>query len=266
MSFKIFLKKYSKIKRKASKRNNIFLFILKISPVLVIIIALSFSVFAFLSYIAGAPVFIIKDVNVIGAPDIKENIVSYFLGRHQARVSLKTSAAIIRGENPQVKYVDIKRILPDKIIVEVYKKRPVALISISGKTYPVNDSGFVLKQISKDAAKFLPQLTGIEMDNVSIIQNEIVDSKRLRRALSILRNIASHNFLGNHTITGIKIRDFKNPVAFVDGTVPLYFGLNNINNETSMVLKEIFSKIEDIKNIEYVDLRSRNVFVKRKTL
>lgn len=136
--------------------------------VLLVVTALLGSVFIFIcSFVLSSPYFTIKEIAVRGVRELTEREVLDL-----AKVRPHTNIMGINKEvivervvaNPWVKNVYIGRELPDRLVLHVQERQPVALVKEAGVFYLIDCDGHIFKKLSHGDDVDLPVITGMKIN------------------------------------------------------------------------------------------------------
>ena len=137
---------------------------------LVLLAAAAFlsSVFIFVcSSVLSSPYFAIKEVSVRGVRELTEKEVLEL-----AKVEPQTNIMGINKEviaprvavNPWVKTIYIGRELPDRLVLDIRERKPVALVKENGIFYLIDGEGHIFKKLSHGDDVDLPVITGVKIN------------------------------------------------------------------------------------------------------
>lgn len=130
--------------------------------------ALLSSVFIFVcSSVLSSPYFAIKEVAVRGVRELTEKEVLEL-----AKVKPQTNIMGINKEviasrvavNPWVKTIYIGRELPDRLVLDIRERKPVALVKENGVFYLIDGEGHIFKKLSHGDDVDLPVITGVKIN------------------------------------------------------------------------------------------------------
>jgi cell division protein FtsQ len=153
--------------------------------------------------IISRPYFEIKEISVRGLKELteKEVLASAEIKPAQNLLAINTDAVIRRvTANQWVKNVYVGRELPNKLVLEVQERSPLALVKQGGDFYLMDGEGYVFKKLSKGDEVDLPILTGNVQDKTK--------SAFFLSTLNLLKTISGsgrYAYLG--TISEIHIDD-----------------------------------------------------------
>lgn len=126
--------------------------------------------------------FTLKDATVKGAARVSEGEVLKLSGITDTTNILTVDAhRIVTGikTNPWVRDVRMGRELPNRLVIEIEERRPVALISHEQNIYLLDEEGIIFKNLDHGDRVDLPVMTGFSEDG-------ILDEKLLRGAMDLL--------------------------------------------------------------------------------
>ena len=117
----------------------------------------------FTTVLISRPYFEIKEISVRGLKELTEKdvLASAEIKPAQNLLAVNTDAVIRRvSANQWVKNVYIGRELPNKLVLEVQERSPLALVKQASDFYLMDGEGFVFKKMGKSDEVDLPILTG----------------------------------------------------------------------------------------------------------
>lgn len=138
------------------------------------------------NYLTTSEIFAIHDVEFKGMSRVDtseiEELLTDLAEQNILLVSLDLYEERIKM-NPRVERVEMKRVLPDKVVCDVTERGPVALIFVD-EFLEVDRHGMVMAADEYTAILDLPIITGLSKDNIEI--GKINDDMRLQGALRAL--------------------------------------------------------------------------------
>lgn len=244
--------------KRKTKKGQALKILLKVLKWLIIIGV----IIAFIIFFLTSPVFNVKQIEVNGNDKISdEDIIT--LSEIETGVNIyKYSKSNIKEKVKQNSYiadVQVFRILPDKIEIEVQERKATFLLEMENTFAYINNQGYVL-ELNKENI-YLPIITGFSTSVDNIIagkQLEEDDLKKLQVVLNIM-DIATSNQIAE-LITKIDISDANNYTLVLDTESKIaYLGTSSDMNMKILYLKgllqrekgiagEIFLKDEYIKS------------------
>ena len=137
----------------------------------------------------------IKEVSVRGVKELTEKDIlamAEILPRANI-LSVSTDAVARRiSANPWVKNIYVGRELPDRLVLDVRERTPIALVKQTGNFYLMDGEGFVFKKLSKGDEVDLAIVTGVNI-------HAKAQSALLAEALKLLERLSAsdqHALLG----------------------------------------------------------------------
>lgn len=176
------------------------------------------------SVLLSADYLAIKEVSVRGTKELTEqDILTLAKIKPQVNIlSVNTEAVAKRiSANPWVKQIYVGRELPDRLVLDVRERTPIALVKQGGAFYLMDAGGFVFKKLSKGDEVDLAIVTGVNMQAQS-------QSVLLADALKLLETLSSadhHAFLG--TVSEIHIDEMFGLSILTDKGLHLKLGRDN---------------------------------------
>lgn len=192
------------------------------------------------SYLLSMPYFEIKEVSVCGLKELTEKDILTLaaIPPRQNLLAANTDALVRRiSANPWVKNIYAGRELPDRLVLEVRERNPVAMIRQAGDFYLMDNEGFIFKKLGKGDEVDLPILTGIN-------GMEKEKSKLLLSSLNLLKTISAsgrYNFLG--AISEVSVDDIFGLALLTDTGLYLKLGKDDYENK----LKQLNAVMEDME-------------------
>lgn len=120
------------------------------------------------SVLISVPYFEIKEISVRGLKELTEKdvLASAEIRPAQNLLAINTDAVIRRvAANQWVKNVYVGRELPNKLVLEVQERNPLALVKQGSDFYLMDGEGFVFKKLGKSDQVDLPVLTGFNVQD-----------------------------------------------------------------------------------------------------
>lgn len=179
------------------------------------------------------------------------------------------------SKHPEIKKVFVSKNPPNELVIEVYEKRPLAIVNVGNQLNLVDEEYELFPFKNFEKLYDLPVITGIKQFS----QQQIEDKSYLndlKTAVFITMNAFKKSKFLYNQISEINVSDTGRIVLFTnDKSVPVYFPRSEKNNISDpfyqkeitgklVVLKNFFGKsYESLKDkkIEYVDLRFDNQII-----
>ena len=250
-------------------RHSLKLFLLFLLIVAVIPLALK-GLFAFLH---TNPAFKIVELEVSGAcpldPSLKMIRKVYPLGldnrikesiqdKNIFKIDLKELSRRIIAQHPEILEAEVRRLLPNKIIINLKRRIPFARIESARYPYKiffVDKEGFVLTDIEPTSFNELPLIVGINTKLARIREGKQSESVQLTKALSLLKEIATRKAAADYEIAKIDVTSYKNISFFIDEGIEVRIGAGDFERRL-ILLERTFSKLKaNGYQPKYIDLR-----------
>lgn len=235
------MKKMTKIERQEKSKKIKF-------NILLLITILSVMVFI----IFKSDLFIINDIEVVGNSKLlKEDIVEYSaLPKGENIFRIKTRISRERIEQlPYIKEVEVKRKLPNTIIIDVVERKEIALIKTISTYQVIDIEGYILQQVESEDEN-LPTLLGLNIDNPQLGAN-LFEDMEIPNLQSFLEEAHRLYILNLIKDMDLQILDDIN-ITLNDG-IDIAFGtLDNVEYRLRLlneILKDIEKKGIKIKKI-----------------
>jgi len=216
------------------------------------------------NYLLSAPYFEIKEISVRGVKELTEKDI-LAMAKIQPRSNiLAVSTDVVAGRiavNPWVKHIYVGRELPDRLVLDVRERTPIALLKQAGNFYLMDGEGVVFKKLSKGDDVDLAIVTGVD------IQAK-VQSALLAEALKLLETLSTsdqHALLG--TVSEMHVDEVFGLSVLTDKGLHLKLGRENFTgklHQLQIVLSDL--EMRGMKNGHlFVDLADvSKVTVQRK--
>ena len=184
--------KINRMRRRLVKGSGEYLGVLGL---LISIAALSSLFIYAYSYFLSAPYFEIKETSVRGLKELTEKDVLTLVKIKPGQNILAVNVDVLSRRvavNPWIKNVYVGREFPNRIVVDVRERNPIALVKQAGDFYLMDSEGIIFKKMSQGDEVDLAIITGINVQDKT-------KSKLLSDTLSLLKVFSGSNlysFLG----------------------------------------------------------------------
>ena len=190
-------------------------------------------------YLLSTPYFEIKEISVRGLKELTEQdvLTQAAMTPRQNLLSVNVDALAGRiSANPWVKNIHVGRELPNRIVLAIKERNPVALVKQSNGLYLMDNEGNVFKKLDKNDEVDLPILTGVDV-------KEKEKSRLLLSTLNLLQTMSASNrysYLG--TIAEVNVKDVVGVSLLTDTGLYLKLGTDNYEkklNTLSVVMADL---------------------------
>jgi len=226
----VILKKSYKAKRFRLRRRftGVFGDFFRAICLLFSITALSCSFIYVYSYLLSSPYFEIKETSVRGLKELTEKDILTLAQIKPAQNLLAVNTGAITSkvsENPWVRNIYVGRELPNRLVLELQERNPVALLKKADNFYLVDTEGTVFKKLSKNDEVDLPILTGFDQDSKTKF-------RQFSRALILLKTLSNsrqYSYLGS--IAEVSMDEIYGLSVITDKGFYLKLGLEGFENK-----------------------------------
>lgn len=138
-------------------------------------------------HLLGDPYFRVREVVVEGGRKIpKETLLSLTVVEGMPNLfSVELKEVVRRLEShPWIERVQVKKVFPNKILIQIEEKKPMAIIQL-GELYYIDTKGEIFSPVGERDEYNYPYLTGLTRQ---VLEKDPVEAKRLiNKALELLR-------------------------------------------------------------------------------
>ena len=220
------------------------------------------------AFLEKSDYFRLRGVDTKGAAEaslagVRNDILKQYGNRNIFKIDLKAIASSLEPKYPDAKEILVKRSLPDKLVVDLRFRKPVALLS-GGQMYPIDREGVILVNINSMKLKDFPIIKGID-PRLAGKNHKKNESKNLLIALGLLDEIKKTRFLDKFAVRMIDASDIKS-LSFVlgDGGPIVIMGYEDFR-ERLRTLKDILRDPRlAIDRVNYIDVRFKDVAISPK--
>ena len=224
-----------------------------------------------------AEYFRIKDIS---SREVLSVDLSYLKGKNIFSLNLAQEAAGIVRSCPDCSRVKLARIIPNRIFVELIRRKLVAFIKLY-RYFAVDEDGVIFLSPLQPDDSGLPVITGLETKIFGPKPGNRYESRELSVALLILKESAKTRLLRDYKIrkvdisgidnitVGIPIPQSQNVYAGWKAPQKIEFleikiGQGNIRDKVAIMAGLINQERHNMANIKYIDLRFNEPVIKFK--
>ena len=251
-----------KKRKSGGKKKRVFLAIIKWLIILGMITGL-------IIFFITSPVFNIEEITVEGNEKISKEEIVYLseiqIGENIYQYS-KTSIKEKIKTNPYIEEVQVYRLLPDKIEIEVKERKASFLLQLEGTYAYINNQGYIL-EINKENI-YLPIITGFSTESENIIEGKQLneeDLKKLQTVLAIMEAASSNQIA--ELITKIDIANANDYTLYLETeSKTVYLGDASNINTRMLYLKGLLQREKGVAGEVFIngDLNNDRVFFREK--
>lgn len=175
-----------KLKHKINKRGKIIIYTFLLLIILFIYTCISGSLF-------NLDEIVLKGNSNVSKSDVIK-MTSIKLGNNIFKYNINSIEEDIL-KNPYINYVEVKRILPNKLMIEVKENTEDVAVKHGNKYIYMQSNGLILKS-EKNYNETIPTIKGIDITSCNIGKTiEIKDEKNLNKILSVIEELKENNIL-----------------------------------------------------------------------
>jgi len=183
----------------------------------------------------------ITDVNIVGAERVAQKEIMELCAIGLQDNLLTLSPERIRSQvesHPWIERADITRQWPNRLLVRIRERQPVAIANVEGKLYYVDAAGVIFAEIDKKAALDYPVISG--SGGAALDSRE--PSESLSSALKFLSYVRKNDtVLPRQNVSEINIRSNGEMVVFLaDRPFPIYLGTEGLERSYYRLVKVLY--------------------------
>jgi len=200
----------------------------------------------------------IEVIDRIHATDInKGNLLKIYKGRNIFDINIASMSQQIKSDYPVIKDAVVRRILPDKIQIDVIPRIPVAKIKLN-ENYPIDKVGMILSPGMR--SKDIPVITGFSMW-LRPRTGEVIKNNRIAKALELISALNKSSLTLKYKVAAIDASNHRNLSFYMDNGIEVKIGGEDFPKRIENLKKNLSNPNLDKKNIKYIDLRFRDIVI-----
>jgi cell division protein FtsQ len=234
----------------------------RVTKILVFYLVIGFLGWNFFNFIFSSNFCNIEEVIIKGNDYLSEDEIFYKsgiqLGKNIFKLDLKKSIDSLEQE-PRIKEVEIKRVIPNKIIISLKERKAAAIVHIGEEYFSSTKEGIVLSKIDRPEEEFgLPLVLGLEINEIKI--GEIISKPEFRTALE---SINSAEVILPKIFCQVEILSLDDFMIYnKNNTLKIRVNGPDVIINKENLLREALAKIEREKLlVEYIDIRFKDSLV-----
>ncbi len=192
--------------------------------------------------------------------DAEKKIKDRYTGLNIFTVDLRQVAAGAVSDFPHLKKVDVRRILPDKLEVDLLVRTPVAVID-TGDGMVIDKEGMVLARGMETNG--LVKIKGVTFFWGAPSPGEKIKTRPVAKALLLLEVLREKDFIKRYDIEYIDVSDQNNILLNIDG-VQVKMGNTDFPRKINRLNEMLKDPRMDLKDINYIDLRFEDAVISPK--
>lgn len=209
-------------------------------------VVLLFIICIFTAFFLSSNFFQIKFIAVNGDNNVtREEIIklsSIYYGENIFRINKKNSMKSI-FQNPYVKMIKIKRVIPDKVVIDVIEREIMAYVPYVGSYLNIDEEGMILEINPAIKRPDLPMVKGLKFETFKVGEHLSIENKEQFSAVTLLiKEIKNAGML--NVISEIDVSDLSNiRLKIKEGITANLGGTDNMDYKIGFAR----SIVEDVK-------------------
>ncbi|MBL7157823.1 MAG: cell division protein FtsQ/DivIB [Candidatus Omnitrophica bacterium] len=197
-------------------------------------------------------------VDIRHATDLDANtLLQLYKGRNVFEIDIDSIASSIESDYPVIKEAVVKRVLPNRLEIDIVSRVPVARIK-AHKIFPVDRSGMILSPEIK--SHDLPVITGFSMWT-KIGTGEKLKNSQLESAFSLIDALGESAPGMNYKVSEIDVSNYKNLSFYLKNGIEVKIGGEDFSSRLKALKTTLANPKLNKDNIKYIDLRFRDVVI-----
>jgi len=260
---------------KKNRKNRLNIPVKLISLAAIIFLVLMFVMVYTWKFLTTSDYFKIKEV-ITG--DTSSNNLSYLKGKNIFSIDLRQESRYILEYFPECKNIRLVRILPNRVFVDLIRRKPLALLKLY-KYFSVDEDMVVFDAGGDPQQSGLPVITGMETKIFGAKSGRKYNIKELEFALNIIKEVKRNRLLRDYGIRKIYVPDTTNASVFIIPPPSEYGHMDSISRYEGLEVKLSSERIrykisllanlmvagrKELNNIKYIDIRFKEPVIKLK--
>ena len=246
-------------------------------PILLAIISVAVSVIMGMgmkSFLFASEYFNVTEIEVVDQElDVEGSIFAHIEDNPNIfKLDMDMIADNIEYKNSEIQKAIVKRQLPNKLVVEVLFRRPVAQIALGEarqnyeeeKFFTVNKDGYILSELGRRPSRRLPVIYGCDLSIPEIETGHSYINSYLKYALNFLKLLNESGFSKGYQITKIDVTDPRSMIFYIKDTLEVRIGDRKWKEKIENLGGILNNMDIDYRHEYYIDLRFKDfVFGKK---
>jgi len=187
---------------------------------------------------------------------INNQILGLYKGQNLFKIPLKFAAKSIQASYADVKDVAVRIALPDRIVVDIKLRKPIALLR-NNKYYPIDEEGVVLPAVAASGVMMdLPVIDGIDLR-----YGRKNTSRNLKLAMELLREIRQSKFMTPYGVVSINAVDPRSMSFYLKSGLEVKIGSEHFRDRLEALARTLKDPRLIIDRIKYIDVRFDDVAI-----
>lgn len=225
-----------------------------------LIVALGLGGNALLADFAGFKINEVSVINQTGLP--VSHPEDFFKLEHDKDLNLldfnmeKTCLDIL-ARHPELADVTIHRQFPNKLLIVVKERQPVAIIVLTD-FYLVDEQAFILPYRAR--YEDLPKIVGIHPKQIALFTQS--QSLRLKKALELVKELKKVEIYPEYKVVEIDVRTYTDILLYFKNKVEVKMGQSDFAKK-AILLSKVLSELKKNETLpKYIDMRFDQPIIK----
>lgn len=187
-----------------------------------------------------------------------EDIFPLDSGYNLFNFDMERTVGDIRARHPELAGVCLRKQFPNKLLIVVKEREPLALIASSADSYLVDAQGFILP--FKSIYRNLPKIIGVHPKRLQLYTN--ARSLRLKKALELLKELKKRRIYPEYNVSQIDVRRYADIIFYLENRIEVRMGQSGFERKVAL-LSRILTQLKASDTVpKYIDMRFDNPVVK----
>lgn len=187
------------------------------------------------------------------------DLLKSYKGKNIFDIDIKELSGSLGAVYPEARRLAVKRVLPDKIVINLNLKRPIAIIG-NANPHPVDDEGYLLPNIDARYLKDLPTVTGVSIGGEEK-RTRRSESRNLRVAIELIKAIKEAKFLSGYGVATVDASNIKDLSFYLRNGLEVKIGCENLKERLGVLRATLRDPRLVLEKIKYIDVRFENVII-----
>ena len=185
------------------------------------------------------------------ASSINSQLLNTYKGRNIFKINLKNISQSLETSYPDAKEVVAKIALPDKLVISMKFRKPIAALRNFKTLYPIDEDGVVIASVDI-SIKELPIIEGAGLGD---------KGRNLKLALELLKEIKRSRLTTEYGIDIINARDIKNLSFYLKNGIEIRVGSENFKERLEVLRHTLKDTRLVMDRIKYIDVRFSDIAI-----
>ncbi len=185
------------------------------------------------------------------------DLLSTYKGRNIFDININSLSSQIKRDTPTIKHAIVKRVLPNKLEIDIIPRVPIAKIK-SHRYFPIDRTGMVLSPEIK--TEKLPIITGFSLW-LSPKVGTSLENPQVRNAFLLIDALGESAILSDYAVSAIDVSNYRNLSFYLENGIEVKIGSEDFLDRLNRLKTTFASPKLDKENIKYIDLRFKDVVI-----